>query len=480
VIPVVTVTLIQEQDVVNARQRARQVAHALGFDIQDQTRFATAVSELARNAYEYAHGGIVEFLVDLTATPCLIARVTDHGPGIKNLSAVLAGTYVSPTGMGVGIMGARRLSDHFAVHSSVDEGTQIEIGKLVPRRWDIDETEVRRIAQSLSRQPNDNPYNEIQRQNQELVLALEEGRQRQSEADRLNAELAETNRGVLALYAELDDRAADLKRVSEAKTSFLSEMSHELRTPLASIMSLTWLLLDRADGDLTTEQEKQVLMIRRAGQSLSDLVNDLLDLAKIEAGAMTPRISDFTVVELFAALRGMFRPLMLGSSVSLIFDEGPETIIMHSDEGRVSQILRNFVSNAIKFTERGEIVVRAVRDGTFVRFEVRDTGLGIAEEDRARIFREFEQVDNSVQRRVRGTGLGLPVSSKLARLLGGAIDLQSTPGVGSTFSLRIPIQARGLDGAERRGATNVSGTSANGAVMMGDAPEVGNTVEDFA
>jgi signal transduction histidine kinase len=169
------------------------------------------------------------------------------------------------------------------------------------------------------------------------------------------------------------------------------------------------------------------------------------------------------VSELFAGLRGMFRPLMVGSNVTLILEEGPQVIEMYSDEGRVSQILRNFVSNAIKFTEAGAIRVSATLEpaaGTaadhdsyddeneapapvdMVRFDVRDTGIGIADADMARIFRDFEQVDNSVQRRVRGTGLGLPVSNKLAALLGGSIDVHSVPGEGSTFILRVPVRAR--------------------------------------
>ncbi len=460
-IPLITVTLAGEQDVVVARQRARQVASLLALDTQDQTRIATAVSELARNAFEYAGGGRVEFSIDDESDPiCLIARISDRGPGVRDLDAVLSGTYVSPTGMGLGIMGARRLSDRFQISSTPGVGTTVEIGKCLPRRKRPPLAELSKIAAALTQQSPETPFDELQRQNQELVVALDEAARRRLEADRLNAELAETNRGVLALYAELDDRASDLKRASETKTRFLSEMSHELRTPLASILSLSWMLLDRIDGDLTPEQEKQVNLIRRAGQTLSDLVNDLLDLAKIEAGAMSPRISEFTVGELFAALRGMFRPLMMGSNVSLVFDEGREVLTMHSDEGRVSQILRNFVSNAIKFTERGEIRVTATRDGDMVRFDVQDTGIGIAPADQERIFNDFEQIDSSVQRRVRGTGLGLPVSNKLALLLGGSITVTSTLGKGSTFTVHLPLRIPTPEHADDSNASSFSSLTA--------------------
>src|SRR3954453_18391475 len=133
-------------------------------------------------------------------------------------------------------------------------------------------------------------------------------------------------------------------------------MSHEFRTPLNSILSLSRLLLDRVDGDLNAEQEKQVGFIRRSTEALSELVNDLLDLAKVEAGRVTVRAAEFQVADLFAALRGMLRPLLAhNTSVNLVFEEPEGLPALHSDEGKVSQILRNFVSNALKYTERGEV-----------------------------------------------------------------------------------------------------------------------------
>jgi signal transduction histidine kinase len=440
-IPLLTVTIAREEDVVFARQRARRVAQLLGLDTQDQVRFATAVSELARNAYEYAQGGHADFTIDDACTPPqLVARVRDTGPGIRALDAVLEGAYVSPTGMGVGLTGARRLSDTFQIHSAPGAGTTVEIGKIIPRDPTPTLADVHRLIDTLALESRAPASSESQHQNHELLLTLGEVENRREETNRLNAELAETNRGVLALYSELEDRAEDVKRASELKTRFFSEVSHELRTPLASIISMTWFLLERVDGPLSDEQERQVTFIRGAAQTLHELVDDLLDLAKIEAGAFTARVSEFSIEELFAALRGMFRPILGTSPVVLTFDIEQGLPGMLSDEARVSQVLRNFITNAIKFTPEGAIRVSAsMADATSVRFEVRDTGIGIAPEDQERVFQDFTQVDSHVQRRVRGTGLGLPLSKKLAVLLGGRIEFTSALGVGSAFSLVVPI-----------------------------------------
>ena len=262
---------------------------------------------------------------------------------------------------------------------------------------------------------------------------------REVELDRLTQELAETNRGVVALYAELDERAQALSQMSETKTRFLSDMSHELRAPLASMINLTRLLLAHADGPLTPEQEYQVTLIQRSAESLSEMVNDLLDIAKIEARKVDLRLEAVSVVELFAGLRGMFRPLATNESVALVFEDPAEPIVMTTDEQRVAQVLRNFVSNALKFTTQGEVRVTAqFADVDRVVLEVADTGVGIAPEHHARIFEDYTQVDGPIQKRVRGTGLGLPLTRKLAHLLGGEVRLDSKVGEGSRFSLVIP------------------------------------------
>jgi len=290
---------------------------------------------------------------------------------------------------------------------------------------------------------------ELRDQNQELLRTLDELRARQQELATLNRELDDTNRGVVALYAELDEKADHLRRADEVKTRFLSNMSHEFRTPLNSILALSRILLDRTDGDLTQEQEVQVTYIRKSAESLFELVSDLLDIAKVEAGKITVRPTEFEVAALFGALRGMLRPLLVSTSLHLIFDDPVDIPPVVSDEGKVSQILRNFISNALKFTEAGEVRVSAqLEDPCFVTFRVSDTGIGIAPDDQETIFQEFAQVDNKFQRKVKGTGLGLPLSRKLAQLLGGTVELESELGLGSTFSLRIPLVYNGAKNVE--------------------------------
>jgi signal transduction histidine kinase len=254
----------------------------------------------------------------------------------------------------------------------------------------------------------------------------------------LSAELAETNQGVVALYAELDDKAEQLRQASDLKSRFLSYISHEFRTPLGAIRSLARVLLDQLDGPLAPEQDKQVRFIQSSAVELSEMVDDLLDLAKIEAGRITISPAWFDLVDLFAALRGMFRPLLAQAQTTLSFDEPRELPRVFTDDRKLSQILRNLIANAIKFTEKGEVRVTARRDGDHLVFAVADTGIGIAPEDLTRLFEDYSQIDSSVQRRVRGTGLGLSLSKKLAAVLGGQLTVESRLGEGSTFSLTIP------------------------------------------
>ena len=436
------VALEREPDIVLVRKRTRRVAELLGFDRQDQTRITTAVSELARNAFEYAGGGRAEFRVrDDTAAPFFEITISDKGPGIADLDAVLSGSHTSEKGMGVGLRGARRLMDAFHIESHPGLGTTVRVLKSLPARAPVvNRGLLTRIGQALATDEPADPVDEIRRQNQEMLAQLQELQDRQETLAQLNQELQDTNRGVVALYAELDERADHLRRADELKSKFLSNMSHEFRTPLNSVLALSRLLLARTDGDLTPEQEKQVQFIRKAAESLTELVNDLLDLAKVEAGKTVVTPIEFKVEDLFGALRGMLRPLLVGDAVALIFEDAEDVPALYTDEGKVSQILRNFLSNAIKFTEKGEVRVWSTvnPDADLITFHVRDTGIGIAEEDLGVIFEEFGQVSHPMQSRLKGTGLGLPLSKRLAELLGGAIKVQSAPGQGSVFSVTLP------------------------------------------
>jgi signal transduction histidine kinase/CheY-like chemotaxis protein len=311
-------------------------------------------------------------------------------------------------------------------------------------------TAIRAELKRLGAPQPDRSREELLHQSQELATALLDVEERKEELLTLNSELSDTNRGVVALYAELDERANHLRRADELKTRFFSHMSHEFRTPLSSILALSDMLLEEADGPLLPEQRRQVALIRGGVADLLDLVGDLLDLAKMEAGKTHVSVGEFAVGTLFGALRAMIRPLLGTSEVSLEFGNAAELPPLVNDEAKVTQILRNFLSNAVKFTERGTITAsaRLVRAGEAVAgaaaetdsvlFAVADTGIGIAAEHQAAIFEEFRQVENRLQRKARGSGLGLPLCRRLAGLLGGRVWVESQLGHGATFYLLVP------------------------------------------
>jgi len=279
---------------------------------------------------------------------------------------------------------------------------------------------------------------------QSVTLLREQLAQRDRALVALQAELDETNRGVVALYAELDDQAAQLRDAADLKSRFLSYMSHEFRTPLTSITSLTNILLARMDGPLTDEQAKQVTFVRSSVLELTEMVNDLLDLAKVEAGRITISPEWFEMVDLFSALRGMFKPIVATASVSLVFEEPEKIPRIYTDDKKLSQILRNYISNALKFTSDGEVrVVAQLIAADMVEFSVTDTGIGIAAEHLTTLFSDFVQVDTRLQRRLRGTGLGLSLARKFAGLLGGRVGASSELGKGSRFWVAIPLQYPG-------------------------------------
>ncbi len=452
-VPVVSVLVREEIDVVAARQRARQLASLIGFGGQDQIRIATAVSELARNAFQHGGGGRVEFgLAVHPNSQALTITVIDNGPGIPDLDAVLNGRMDSTNGMGMGLVGSRRLMDSFEIDATPGKGTMVRLSKNLPAEAPrLKSPGIAMVVAQLA-QTRVSATQEAQVQNHNLLEALETLRlremellKRQAEVRRLNSELEETNRGVVALYAELDEKAAALRSADELKGRFLRHVSHEFRTPLNSILALSQLLLRHTDGELTAEQERQVGYIRHAAQDLTELVNDLLDLAKVEAGKTEVHSERIHLGQFFGTLRGVMRPLVASDTVALVFEELPADFSFESDEPKIAQILRNLISNALKFTERGEVRISSEISPGWLKISVADTGIGIAPEHLEHIFQEFAQIDNRIQGKVKGTGLGLPLSRKLAVLLGGELTVASLLGQGSTFTLRIPVEVKAAE-----------------------------------
>ncbi len=282
---------------------------------------------------------------------------------------------------------------------------------------------------------------------QEYAEAVAAGNRAIHEIVEANRELArrklrleESNQGIRQLHEELAQQTDRLRASGEVKSRLVASVSHEFRTPLHSILGLSRLLLDESDGALNEEQRTQVRFIRDSAEELSNLVNDMLDLSKLDAGFAPIRAAVFELRDFLAAVHGTMRPLLREDrAVDLVFAPAPD-VALETDQGKLGQIVRNLISNAIKFTERGAVRVTASIDGEYLRLAVTDTGIGIAPADQQKVFEEFVQIESVLQRRARGTGLGLPLAKKLAASLGGRIDLSSALGQGSTFTVIIPLE----------------------------------------
>jgi CheY-like chemotaxis protein len=240
----------------------------------------------------------------------------------------------------------------------------------------------------------------------------------------------------------LEERAAELQRASRYKSEFLANMSHELRTPLNSSLILSKLLADNTHGNLSDEQVKFADSIYTAGNDLLTLINDILDIAKVEAGKLEVRPEVTPLASLAGGLQAMFAPLAQKKGLKLeieVAPDAPQSIF--TDRHRAEQILRNLLANAVKFTEHGSVALRVARSGAGrIAFEVRDSGIGIPPEQQQLIFEAFRQADSSTSRKYGGTGLGLSISRDLARLLGGDIAVTSVPGQGSIFTVDLPLE----------------------------------------
>jgi len=417
-------------DLLRARRIGREIARLAGLDAMRQTTFAAALLELSRHARLRA--GSARVWLALEGDPMLLcAHIEEQGP-IGGRSGVAD----APPAGGAVPEWVGRLMDRFEVQNGNAGDTTFVFGIRVPRgpaavpKPDID---------SLVQAPPSAVEDEMKRQSSELIAALEEVRSHQREAQRIMRQLDDTRRGMRSLFGELHEKSQHLYEATALKSQFMKSISHELRTPINSILNLTRLLLDRVDGDLTSEQEIQVTFIRKSAQSLSDMVNDLLEVARMGAGRMVLRPSEFKIADLFAALRETFGVVTSIGPTALVFEEATALPPMHTDEGKLSQILRNLVSNGLKFTERGEVRVSAQAEADDrVSFVVSDTGIGIHPSDQERIFEEFAQLENPLQRQLSGAGLGLPIARELASALGGTIALESAPGHGSRFRVTIP------------------------------------------
>jgi CheY-like chemotaxis protein/signal transduction histidine kinase len=306
---------------------------------------------------------------------------------------------------------------------------------------------------------------ELEEQTEELKTSQDKLRLQQEEMEAINKELQEknqhldqqkkaieqTNLELEQSQQEIAEKAEKLAQANKYKSDFLANVSHELRTPLNSMLLLSRMLSSNVEANLTDEQVRSAEIIHSSGKDLLSLINDILDLSKIEAGRMNISFEDVPAIELGSAILNQFKPLAddKGLGLSIAMEAGcPEVI--RTDRKRLDQILRNLVSNAIKFTEKGIININfrhALREDTYGREEllaiaVADTGVGIPPDKHALVFEAFQQLEGGETRKYGGTGLGLSISRELAHLLGGQIHLDSEQGIGSTFTLILPVQAK--------------------------------------
>lgn len=305
----------------------------------------------------------------------------------------------------------------------------------------------------LGRVMSDHTTRAVLRLNESLAEVVELNRTIRRQRDELtqhharlaqaSTELDESHQGVRSLHAELQSSMEQSRHEGEVKTRLVTNLSHELRTPLHSILGLTQLLQADPEHNLTEEQQKQLRFIRSSASDLLQLVNDMLDLGRLQTGHRMLRLETFPLGELVSSLRGALVPLAPpGGPVELCVEAPtPEqaAVELKTDRTKLSRIVRNLVSNALRFTERGRVGVTVAVEGESLRLSVEDTGIGIEPADQARIFDEFEQIPGKLQSQSQGAGLGLAISRELAEQLGGRLSVESERGAGSTFTACLPV-----------------------------------------
>ena len=241
------------------------------------------------------------------------------------------------------------------------------------------------------------------------------------------------------LFREIDQKSRELEIASKHKSQFLANMSHELRTPLNAILGYTELILDNIYGDTPDKMRGVLQRIEGNGKHLLGLINDVLDLSKIEAGQLTLSMTDYSLKQVVHTVYSAVEPLAAQKKLQFKVEVAPDLPAGHGDEHRLTQVLLNLVGNAIKFTDSGEVLTKAAADDDTFSVAVHDTGPGISAADQAKLFQEFQQADNSVTRKKGGTGLGLAISKRIIEMHGGKIWVESAPGQGSTFRFTLPV-----------------------------------------
>ncbi|MCQ4194560.1 ATP-binding protein [Streptomyces parvulus] len=466
---VFTIALREAGDVVTLRRRTQTACRTLNLTGSPLVRMSTVVSEAG------------EHLLGAAALTARLSLGERAGAAVLSLRFHWQGERQPAASL---LAAATRLLDDCRT-SRTDDGHQLVLEQRTtapPQSLPALADELRGAL--LATDGGTDFIEALRSQNRQLLAALEESQHQQDELQRLNTELEETNAGVLALYSELageleetnsgvvalyadlEDKSRQLEQANQYKTRFWANVSHELRSPVNAVIALTRLLLAPEAEPLSAEQRQQVTLVHASGNTLLALVDELLDVAKAEAGRLEPHPVDTDLRALFHQLRGTLQSITQ-PGVHLRIPDYTQQSTLVTDEVMLTRILRNVLSNALKFTTEGSVTVDVTERGTGperrFRFRVRDTGVGIPPDEQKRVFEEFYQVPGQHQRGRTGTGLGLPYALRLTEALGGTLSLDSEPGRGTVVVIDIPALTPCLLSPGEEATTTPTGQEPAGA-----------------
>lgn len=414
--PILT-TRITAQGLVPLRTRARQIGELFGLDRMQRTRFVTALSEIARNAVQYAGGGTVTFLLDVgtTAQPVqrLLAQVADKGPGIPDMEGVLAGRLNDRQQVPLGIVGSRRLVDSLDFAQPAGGGTLATLSMSLNRQASrLSPSDVARLVETLARRKPETPLEELEQQNREMMDTLEELRNQQLE----------------------------LKRADERKNHFLATLAHELRNPLGTL-HMTLEIMRRTEYMPPAQLAERREVMARQTEQLTRLVDDLLDVSRISLGKVDLDRRQVDVNELVGQALEMTQGAIQAKGHAVTFRAAGTPLLVQGDVTRLKQVLCNLIHNSARYTPAGGAIdIRVRREEAYAVVDVVDNGIGMAADVLPAVFGLFVQGGITADEQRGGLGVGLTLVKRLVEAHGGTVSADSAgPGLGSHFTVSLPL-----------------------------------------